>query len=47
MVPIAHGGSAAATVQNVENAHASPLGNEYFAAVTPGGRDSVRVDAER
>ncbi|MEA3310004.1 MAG: ABC transporter substrate-binding protein [Chloroflexota bacterium] len=40
MVPIAHGGSAVAYKEDVEGAHASPLGNEYFAATDPGGRDT-------
>jgi ABC-type transport system substrate-binding protein len=40
MVPIAHGGSGVAYQVDVENAHASPLGNEYMAAMDPGGRDT-------
>ena len=40
MVPIAHGGSGVAFRADVEGAHASPLGNEYFAAMDPGGRDT-------
>ncbi len=40
MVPIAHGGSALAYRADVEGAHASPLSNEYFAAMNPGGRDT-------
>ncbi len=40
MVPIAHGGSALAYRADVEGAHASPLSNEYFAAMDPGGRDT-------
>jgi len=40
MVPIAHGGSGVAYQADVEGAHASPLGNEYFAATDPGGRDT-------
>jgi ABC-type transport system substrate-binding protein len=36
MVPIAHGGSATAFQAGVEGAHASPLGNEYFAVMNPG-----------
>ncbi|MAT43985.1 MAG: peptide ABC transporter substrate-binding protein [Anaerolineaceae bacterium] len=40
MVPIAHGGSAAAYRADVENAHSSPLGNEYMAVMDPGGRDT-------
>ncbi|MEN4013331.1 MAG: ABC transporter substrate-binding protein [Chloroflexota bacterium] len=38
MVPIAHGGSAVAYRADVEGGHASPLSNEYFAVVNPGGR---------
>jgi len=38
MVPIAHGGSGVAYLADVAGAHASPLGNEYFAVVDPGGR---------
>jgi peptide/nickel transport system substrate-binding protein len=41
MVPIAHGGSATAFRADVVGAHASPLGNEYFAAMDPGGRDTM------
>jgi peptide/nickel transport system substrate-binding protein len=41
MIPIAHGGSATAFRADVEGAHASPLGNEYFAVMNPGGRDSL------
>jgi ABC-type transport system substrate-binding protein len=33
MIPIAHGGSALAYKASVEGAHASPLGNEYFAVM--------------
>ena len=40
MVPIAHGGSATAYRADVEGAHSSPLGNEYFAVMNPGGRDT-------
>jgi len=40
MVPVAHGGSAVAYRADVEGAHASPLGNEYFAVVKPGDRDT-------
>jgi ABC-type transport system substrate-binding protein len=40
MVPIAHGGSAVAYQADVKGAHASPLGNEYFAVIDPGGRDT-------
>jgi peptide/nickel transport system substrate-binding protein len=35
MVPIAHGASATAWLAGDEGAHSSPLGNEWFAAVTP------------
>ncbi|OJX39872.1 MAG: peptide ABC transporter substrate-binding protein [Chloroflexi bacterium 44-23] len=41
MVPIAHGGSATAFKADVTGAHASPLGNEYFAVMDPGGRDTL------
>jgi ABC-type transport system substrate-binding protein len=40
MVPIAHGGSGVAYRADVVGGHASPLGNEYFAAVDPAGRDT-------
>ncbi len=40
MVPIAHGGSAVGYKADVDGAHASPLGNEYFAVADPGGRDT-------
>ena len=40
MVPIAHGGSAVGYKADVTGGHASPLGNEYFAVVGPGGRDT-------
>jgi ABC-type transport system substrate-binding protein len=40
MVPIAHGGSGVAYKADVEGGHASPLSNEYFAVVDPGGRDT-------
>ncbi|MEJ2749355.1 MAG: ABC transporter substrate-binding protein [Anaerolineae bacterium] len=36
MVPVAHGGSAVAYQASVEGAHASPLGNEYFAIMDDG-----------
>ena len=39
MIPIAHGGSGLAYRADVVDAHASPLGNEYFAVMTPGDRD--------
>jgi len=40
MVPIAHGGSAVAYRADVAGAHASPLGNEFFAVMDPGGRST-------
>jgi ABC-type transport system substrate-binding protein len=40
MVPVAHGGSALAYRVDVQNAHASPLGNEYFAPMVPGDRNT-------
>ncbi len=40
MVPVAHGGSGVGYLGDVEGAHASPLGNEYFAVMDPGGRDT-------
>ena len=40
MVPIVHGGSGVAYRADVEGGHASPLGNEYFAVVKPGDRDT-------
>ncbi|MEA3510051.1 MAG: ABC transporter substrate-binding protein, partial [Actinomycetota bacterium] len=39
MVPIAHGGSGVGYLADVVGAQASPLGNEYFAVMDPGGRD--------
>ena len=41
MIPVAHGGSATVFKADVEGAHASPLGNEYFAVMDPGGRDTL------
>lgn len=41
MVPIAHGASATAWLADVEGAHASPLGNESFAHVTPADNQMV------
>jgi ABC-type transport system substrate-binding protein len=41
MVPIAHGGSGTAFKATVEGAHASPLGNEYFAAMMVEGQDTL------
>ena len=40
MVPVAHGGSGTAYKADVTNAHASPLGNERFSVMDPGGRDT-------
>jgi peptide/nickel transport system substrate-binding protein len=40
MVPIAHGGSGVGYLADVLGAQASPLGNEYFAVMDPGGRDT-------
>jgi len=40
-VPISHGGSAVAYRADVVGGQASPLGNEYFAVVDPGGRDTM------
>jgi ABC-type transport system substrate-binding protein len=37
MIPVAHGGSAVAFKATVEDGHASPLGNEYFAVMGNGG----------
>ena len=39
-VIVSHAGSAAAFRADAEGAHASPLGNEYFAVVKPGDRDT-------
>jgi len=41
MVPISHGASATAWKADVAGAHASPLGNESFAHVTPGDRPQM------
>ncbi len=38
MIPIAHGGSAVGYRADITDAHASPLGNEHFASMTPGDR---------
>ena len=38
MVPIVHGGSGVAYRADVTESHASPLGNEAFAVMTPGDR---------
>ena len=40
MVPVAHGGSATVYKADVVGAHSSPLGNETFKVVDPGGRDT-------
>jgi ABC-type transport system substrate-binding protein len=39
MVPVAHGGSGTAYRNDVTNQQASPLGNEAFYVMDPGGRD--------
>jgi peptide/nickel transport system substrate-binding protein len=41
MIPVAHGGSATVFQADAAGAHSSPLGNEYFAVVDPGGRDTM------
>jgi len=41
MLPVLHSGSAVAFRADVEGAHASPLGNEYFAVVNPAGRNQL------
>lgn len=41
MVPVAHGGSAVAFKASATGAHASPLGNEYFAVVEIPGQDTL------
>ena len=38
MIPVAHAGSAVAYRADVQNANSSPLGNEYFAVMTPADR---------
>ncbi|MBN1136098.1 MAG: peptide ABC transporter substrate-binding protein, partial [Anaerolineae bacterium] len=40
MIPVAHGGSGTAFKADVTGAHASPLGNENFSVMDPGGRDT-------
>jgi ABC-type transport system substrate-binding protein len=40
MIPVAHGGSAVVYAADVTGGHASPLGNEFFAVIDPGGRDT-------
>ena len=39
LIPVAHSGSGVGYRADVLNAHASPLGNEYFAPMIPGSRD--------
>ncbi len=41
MVPVAHGGSGTVFKADVTGAHASPLGNESFSVMDPGGRDTL------
>jgi peptide/nickel transport system substrate-binding protein len=41
MVPVAHGGSATVFKADVEGAHSSPLGNEYFAVMELPGQDTL------
>ncbi len=41
MIPVAHGASATAFAADVEGGHASPLGNEYFAAMSVEGQDTL------
>jgi peptide/nickel transport system substrate-binding protein len=41
MIPVAHGASATAFKATVQGAHASPLGNEYFAVMQIEGQDSL------
>jgi peptide/nickel transport system substrate-binding protein len=38
MIPVVHGGSAVAYRADVQDTHASPLGNEYFGVMVPGDR---------
>jgi peptide/nickel transport system substrate-binding protein len=40
-IPLAYGGSAVAFTADVEGAHASPLSNEQFAAMSAEGRDQL------
>ena len=40
MIPVVHGGSATVFKADVVGAHASPLGDEYFAVMKPGNRDT-------
>ncbi|MBN2304217.1 MAG: peptide ABC transporter substrate-binding protein [Anaerolineae bacterium] len=41
MIPVSHGASATAFKATVEGAHASPLGNEYFAVMQVSGQDTL------
>ncbi len=41
MVPVAHGGSATVFKADVAGAHSSPLSNEIFSVMDPGGRDTL------
>lgn len=41
MIPVSHGASATAFKATVEGAHASPLGNEYFAVMQVAGQDTL------
>jgi ABC-type transport system substrate-binding protein len=41
VVPVAHGGSAVAYKADVKNAHTSPLANEEFYVMDPGGRGTM------
>jgi peptide/nickel transport system substrate-binding protein len=41
MVPLVHGGSATAWKADVQGAHSSPIGNEYFATMKPGDRQQL------
>jgi peptide/nickel transport system substrate-binding protein len=41
MIPLVHGTSATAWKADVEGAHSSPIGSEYFAVMKPGDRDQL------
>ena len=41
MIPVAHGGNAAAYKADVEGAYASDIGAEQFGLMNPGGRDTL------
>jgi peptide/nickel transport system substrate-binding protein len=41
MIPVAHGGNAAAFKADVEGAYASDIGAEQFALMNPGGREAL------